>query len=76
MCIDYRALNKVTVKNKYPTLIVDFFDQLGEQGTSPKTTFARAILKCGSQKEPKTTEVWFLCCLLASLRLQLHSAHS
>ena len=30
MCIDYRALNKLTVKNKYPIpLIADFFDQLG-----------------------------------------------
>ncbi|RVX03453.1 Transposon Tf2-2 polyprotein [Vitis vinifera] len=30
MCIDYRALNKVTVKNKYSIpLIADLFDQLG-----------------------------------------------
>lgn len=30
MCIDYRALNKVTVKNKYPTpLIAYLFDRLG-----------------------------------------------
>ena len=29
MCVDYRALNKVTVKNKYPVpLIQDLFDRL------------------------------------------------
>ncbi|GKF75540.1 hypothetical protein Tco_0224984 [Tanacetum coccineum] len=33
MCIDYRELNKLTVKNRYPLLrIDDFFDQL--QGSS------------------------------------------
>ena len=31
LCVDYRALNKVTVKNKYPIpLITDLFDQLGK----------------------------------------------
>nr|CAD1831635.1 unnamed protein product [Ananas comosus var. bracteatus] len=30
LCIDYRALNKITVKNKYPVpLVADLFDQLG-----------------------------------------------
>ena len=31
LCVDYRALNKMTVKNKYPLpLIADLFDQLGK----------------------------------------------
>jgi hypothetical protein len=29
MCMDYRSLNKVTIKNKYPLLqIKDLFDQM------------------------------------------------
>jgi hypothetical protein len=28
LCVDYRALNEVTVKNKYPLPRIDLFDQL------------------------------------------------
>ena len=37
MCIDYRALNEVTIKNKYPLLrIEDLFDQLRGTGVFSK----------------------------------------
>ena len=57
MCIDYRALNKVTVKNKYPIpLIAELFDQLGR----PKY-FTKLDLRSGYYQvrisegdEPKT----------------------
>ena len=37
MCIDYRKINKVIVKNKYPLLIIeDLFDQLKEASVFSK----------------------------------------
>jgi hypothetical protein len=37
MCVDYRALNEVTIKNKYPLpRIEDMFDQLREPRYSPR----------------------------------------
>ena len=37
MCIDYRQINKVTVKNRYPLLrIEDLFYQLKEEGVFSK----------------------------------------
>lgn len=60
MCVDYRALNKVTVKNKYPvTLVADLFDRL-----SKASFFTKLDLRLGYWKvriaegdEPKTTSV-------------------
>ncbi|GJZ83095.1 putative reverse transcriptase domain-containing protein [Tanacetum coccineum] len=46
MCIDYRELNKLTVKNRYPLLrIDDLFDQL--QGSR---VYSKIDLRCGYHK--------------------------
>ena len=43
LCVDYRQLNKVTIKNRYPLPIIDdLFDQL--QGTS---VFSKIDLRLG-----------------------------
>ena len=52
LCIDYRTLNKITVRNKYSIpLIADLFDRLGQARYSLSLTYARGIIKCGLQKE-------------------------
>ncbi|GJR82005.1 hypothetical protein Tco_0152790 [Tanacetum coccineum] len=52
MCIDYRELNKLTVKNRYPLpRIDDLFDQL--QGSSVYSKIdlkVRSITICGSRR--------------------------
>ena len=58
MCIDYRALNKVTVKNKYPIpLIADLFDQLGSAKFFTKLDLRSGYYQVRIAKgdEPKTT---------------------
>ncbi|WKA00059.1 hypothetical protein VitviT2T_018451 [Vitis vinifera] len=58
MCIDYRALNKVTVKNKYPIpLIVDLFNQLGRARYFTKLDLRSGYyqVRIAEEDEPKTT---------------------
>ena len=60
MCVDYRALNKATIKNKYPvTLVQDLMDRL-----SKVCWFTKLDLRVGYWQvriaegdEPKTTYV-------------------
>ena len=57
LCIDYRELNKVTIKNKYPLPIIDDrFDQL--QGVS---VFSKIDLRLSSveDKEGRHTQNGF-----------------
>ena len=57
MCIDYRQLNKVTVKNKYPLpRIDDLFDQLQGACTVSKIDFRSGYhqLKIWATNVPKT----------------------
>jgi hypothetical protein len=45
LCVDYRPLNAVTIKNKYPLLRINvLFDQLAEQ-FSPRSIFVLVITK-------------------------------
>jgi hypothetical protein len=43
MCVDYRSLNEVTIKNKYPLpQIEDFFDQM-----KGESVFSKIDLRLG-----------------------------
>ncbi|XP_022864502.1 uncharacterized protein LOC111384459 [Olea europaea var. sylvestris] len=57
MCVDYRALNKVTVKNKYPIpLIADLFDRLGSAKFYTKVDLQKGYyqVRIAEGDEPKT----------------------
>nr|XP_016483424.1 PREDICTED: uncharacterized protein LOC107804107 [Nicotiana tabacum] len=58
LCIDYRALNKVTVKNKYHIpLIADLFDRLGQAKVFTKMDLRKGYyqVRIADGDEPKTT---------------------
>lgn len=60
LCIDYRALNKVTVKNKYLIpLIADLFDRLGQAKVFIKMDLRKGYyqVRIGEGDEPKMTWV-------------------
>ena len=57
LCIDYWALNKVTMKNKYPVpLIADFFDRLGQAKVFTKMDLRKGYhqVRIAEGDEPKT----------------------
>ena len=57
LCIDYRELNKVTVKNKHPLpRIDDLFDQLAGASVFPKINLRSGYHQLNIKKEdvPKT----------------------
>jgi hypothetical protein len=52
MCVDYRPLNEVTIKNKYPLPRIGIlFDQLTGARYSPRLTSGRVIIR--SVSDPK-----------------------
>jgi hypothetical protein len=54
MCVDYRSLNEVTIKNKYPlSRIKDLFDQM--KGAS---IFSKIDLRSGYSKDRISHPVW------------------
>lgn len=58
LCVDYRALNKVTVRNKYPIpLIADLFDQLSHARYFTKLDLRSGYyqVRIAEGDEPKTT---------------------
>uniref|UniRef100_A0A3Q7EB66 Reverse transcriptase domain-containing protein n=1 Tax=Solanum lycopersicum TaxID=4081 RepID=A0A3Q7EB66_SOLLC len=60
LCIDYRALNKVTIKNKYPIpLIAELFDRLGQVKYFTKMDLRKGYyqVRIAEGDEPKTTSI-------------------
>jgi hypothetical protein len=46
MCVDYRSLNDITIKNKYPLPRIEgLFDQMRGAKVSPKLILDRVIIK-------------------------------
>jgi hypothetical protein len=57
MCVDYRSLNEVTIKNKYPLLrIEDLFDQMKRSSVFSKIDLRSGYhqLKIRESDIPKT----------------------
>jgi hypothetical protein len=52
LCVDYRSLNAVIVKNKYPLPVLTFFSiNLPEQKSFPRLIFIQVITKSKSAQQ-------------------------
>ncbi|GJV65781.1 putative reverse transcriptase domain-containing protein [Tanacetum coccineum] len=63
MCIDYRELNKLTIKNRYPLLrIYDLFDQLQEEehGRVPPAGDSRTYSRRRSCMQNFKVRIWLI----------------
>ena len=58
LCVDYRALNKVTVKNLYPLpRIDDLFDSLAGLSTLVEMTCVQGITRYGLRKRMRIKQL-------------------
>src|SRR5204863_7429684 len=80
LCVDYRGLNRITIKNRYPLpLIGELFGRLGK-ATSPNSICEMDTIAFGSPegkngKQPSAVDMDFMnikLCLLAFAMLLAH----
>jgi hypothetical protein len=78
LCVDYRPLNAVTIKNKYPLPRINvLFDQLAGANVSPRLIFGQGTIKKRSgpvifSKQLSPPDMVFMSIWLCPLVLPMH----